>query len=118
MKRSNAPIFWSLFGAGGVLSALFGPVLVFVTGIAALNGFDLPADALAYPRVLAFAQAPLGAAFLFGVIALFLWHAAHRIYHCLHDFGVHVGMPSRFLLYGSALIGTIAAAVILLTIGA
>ena len=34
MRRSNAPIFWSLFGAGGVLSALIGPMLVFITGIA------------------------------------------------------------------------------------
>ncbi|MEI6722867.1 MAG: fumarate reductase subunit D, partial [Betaproteobacteria bacterium] len=32
MKRSNAPIFWSLFGAGGMLSALTGPALVFITG--------------------------------------------------------------------------------------
>ena len=31
---SNAPIFWLLFGAGGVLSALFGSALVFITGIA------------------------------------------------------------------------------------
>ena len=34
MKRSNKPIFWSLFGAGGMLSALVGPGLIYVTGIA------------------------------------------------------------------------------------
>ena len=33
--RSNQPVFWLLFGAGGMLSALFGVGLVFVTGIAA-----------------------------------------------------------------------------------
>ena len=34
MKRSNAPVFWLLFGAGGMLSALLGAMLVFITGIA------------------------------------------------------------------------------------
>ena len=33
-KRSNAPIFWGLFGAGGMIAALVGPMLVFITGIA------------------------------------------------------------------------------------
>ena len=117
MKRSNAPIFWSLFGAGGVLSALLAPVLVYVTGIGVPTGAGLPPDALAYSRVLAFAQNLGGKALLFVVIALFLWHAAHRIYHCLHDFGVHPGLPTKLLLYGSALAGTAAAAVLLLALG-
>jgi fumarate reductase subunit D len=30
MKRSNAPIFWLLFGAGGMLSALLGTALVLI----------------------------------------------------------------------------------------
>ena len=34
MKRSIAPIFWLLFGAGGTLSALLCAMLVFITGIA------------------------------------------------------------------------------------
>src|SRR5213076_842866 len=38
MKRSNKPIFWSLFGAGGMLSALIGPMLIFITGIAVPTG--------------------------------------------------------------------------------
>ena len=33
MKRSNAPIFWLLFGAGGMLSALLGTALVLITGL-------------------------------------------------------------------------------------
>ena len=117
MKRSNAPIFWSLFGAGGVLSALVGPVLVFITGIAAPTGVGMPPAALAYSRVLAFAQSLGGKAALFAVIALFLWHAAHRIYHCLHDFGAHPGAATKVLLYGSAFAGSVAAAWLLLAIG-
>ena len=116
MKRSNAPIFWSLFGAGGVLSALLAPVLVYITGIGVPTGAGMPAEALAYPRVLAFAETLGGKAFLFFVIALFLWHAAHRIYHCLHDFGVHPGLPTKLMLYGSALAGTVVGAVLLLAL--
>ena len=86
-KRSNAPIFWSLFGAGGMLSALIGPALVFVTGIAVPLGFLLGTDAMSYPRMLHFAGNWAGKAFVFAVIALFLWHAAHRIFHSLHDLG-------------------------------
>ena len=44
MKRSNAPIFWLLFGAGGMLAALLGPVLVAITGIAVPLGWPLRAD--------------------------------------------------------------------------
>ena len=116
-KRSNAPIFWSLFGAGGVVSALLGPVLVLIVGIAVPLGLGISHDALAYPRVLAFAQSFAGKLFLFGVIALFLWHAAHRMYHCLHDFGVHPGAGIKLLLYGSAFAGTVAAAVLLIPLG-
>lgn len=116
-KRSNAPIFWSLFGAGGVVSALVGPVLVLVVGIAVPLGFGISRDALAYPRVLAFAQSIGGKLFLFGVISLFLWHAAHRIYHCLHDFGVHPGAATKWLLYGAAFAGSVASALSVLRIG-
>lgn len=55
-KRSNAPIFWALFGAGGMLSAVLGPMLVFITGIAVPLGLLLPADTMSYPKMLAFAQ--------------------------------------------------------------
>ena len=117
MKRSNVPIIWSLFGAGGALAALLGPVLVFITGIAAPAGQGLPADTLTYARMLAFAQHWAGKVFLLAVVSLFLWHAAHRIYYCLHDFGVRAGTGVRLLLYGSALAGTVATAWILLAIG-
>ena len=117
MKRSNAPIFWLLFGAGGMLSALLGTVLVFITGIAVPLGWPPPGDLLSYPRMLAFAQHVLGKAFLFLVIALFAWHAMHRILHSLHDVGIRIGAMSKLACYGTALLLTVVAGGGLLAIG-
>lgn len=117
MKRSNAPIFWALFGAGGMLSALIGAVLVFITGIAAPSGTLLPREMLSYSRVLAFSQHWAGKAFLFVIISLFLWHSVHRIFHTLHDIGIHAGLGAKLICYGGALAGTIATAVVLMRLG-
>ena len=116
-KRSNAPIFWGLFGAGGMLSALFGPALVFITGIAVPLGLLLPKGTMAYPKMLAFAQNFIGKGFIFAIISLFLWHAAHRIFHSLHEIGIHAGFGAKLLTYGIALAGTVISATVLLRIG-
>jgi fumarate reductase subunit D len=117
MKRSNKPVFWSLFGAGGMLSALVGPMLIFITGIAVPLGVLLPRDTFAYDRALAFAQSFPGRVALLLVISLFLFHGLHRMYHCLHDVGVHVGAALKALFHGLAIAGTLAAAWLLATIG-
>ncbi len=116
MKRSNEPIFWSLFGAGGMLAALIGPALVFITGIAVPMGLVFAPDTMSYAHVLALAQNWLGKCFLFAVVALFLWHAAHRIAILLHDFGVHAVTAVKLCSYGGALLGTIVAGYALLRI--
>jgi fumarate reductase subunit D len=117
MKRSNEPIFWSLFGAGGVLSALIGPVLIFVTGIAVPLGFLLPPQTMSYTNVLAFAQHPLGKVALLVVIALFLFHGCHRMVHSLHDLGFRTGPRAQRWFYGFATVGTLLTAGLLLAIG-
>ena len=117
MKRSNAPVFWLLFGAGGMLSALLGPMLVFITGIAVPLGWPLPSALLTYPRMLAFAEQWWGKAFLAAVVALFAWHALDRIFHSLHDLGVHTGAVAKMICYGGALVMTVVAAGALLAVG-
>lgn len=116
-KRSNAPFFWLLFGAGGMLSALLGSALVLITGLAAPLGWGLKSDFMAYPRVLAFSQHFVGKGFVLVVVALFAWHAAHRIFHSLHDVGIHNGTLAKILCYGSALLMTLVLVVCLLHIG-
>jgi fumarate reductase subunit D len=116
-KRSNAPIFWALFGAGGMLSALTGPVLVFIVGIAVPLGFLLPHETMSYPHMILFAQHGAAKLFILAIIVLYLWHAAHRIYKSLHDVGIHPSPKSRLACYGSALLGTVVAVVAVLAIG-
>ncbi len=114
--RSNQPVFWLLFGAGGMLSALFGVGLVFVTGIAAPLGFE-PRAVMSYADLVAFTRNWAGKAFVFAVVSLFMWHGAHRIYHTLHDLGVPTGFAAKLACYGTALLVTVTAAEALLKIG-
>ena len=115
--RSKQPIFWLLFGAGGMLSALVGWMLVFVTGIAVPAGLVLAPDAMSYDNMIAFHRHWAGKAFTFVVIALFLWHGAHRIFHSLHDLGVGARSASAWVCYGTAFAGTVVVAAALLSIG-
>jgi fumarate reductase subunit D len=118
MKRSNEPIFWSLFGAGGVLSALVGPVLILVTGLLVPAGIWLPSDAMSFERMQAFAGHWLGKLVILAVISLFLWHGMHRVYHGLHDIGMHARTGAMVVCYGVALAGTLATAWLVLAIRA
>ena len=117
MKRSNAPIFWLLFGAGGMLAALLGTMLVFITGLAVPLGFTLRPGLMGYPRMLAFAHNPIAKLFLLAVIALFAWHAVHRILCSLHDIGIHKGLLAKSVCYGGALFISLVAGTHLLMLG-
>ena len=117
MKPSRQPPLWLLFGAGGMLSALVGWMLVLITGIAAPLDLMSARTLLSYDNVLAFARNPLGKAFVLAVISLFMWHAAHRIYHTLHDFGVRTGPGAWLACYGVSLGVTLLAAGWLLALG-
>ena len=115
MKRSNAPIFWLLFGGGGVLAALFGTILVFITGIASPLGWL--GRTMSYEHMLAFARNPIGKLFVLAIVSLFAWHAAHRILCTLHDVGIHKGLLAKSLCYGAALVVTLVTALNLLRVG-
>ena len=114
-KRSNEPVFWSLFGAGGVIVAFILPVIIFITGLAFPLGI-MPPEALAYDRIHSFATNWAGKLFILAVISLTLWHAMHRIFLALHDLGVKRGRAFfRWLCYGTAFLGTLIPLVLLIT---
>ena len=76
MKRSREPVFWTLFGAGGMLSALVGPVLIFTTGIAIPIGFLLPQQTMDYTNMLALMRMPVGKVAALTVISSSATHVA------------------------------------------
>ncbi|PYU32856.1 MAG: fumarate reductase subunit D [Acidobacteria bacterium] len=113
MAKSNEPIWWSLFSAGGVVAAFLVPVLILITGIAWPLGL-LPGDALQFAKMQALLSHPLTRVFCFVLISLPLFHWAHRFRFTLIDVGLKsIHTLVAVLCYGAAIAGTIAAAVIL-----
>jgi succinate dehydrogenase subunit D len=113
MAKSNEPIWWSLFSAGGVVAALLVPVHIFLTGIAWPLGI-LPADTLQFPRMQALLAHPAVRLYCFILISLPLFHWAHRFRFTLVDLGLkRIRTLIAVLCYGAAIGGTVTAAVIL-----
>jgi fumarate reductase subunit D len=117
MKRTVAPVFWLLFGAGGVIAALFGPALVIITGLAAPSGVGLRSALMDYAHAMAFARHPFGKLVLLAGISLFAWHGAERIYLTLKDMRLGPKLMLAWLCYGSAGAVTLVTIVALLAIG-
>ena len=111
VKRTIAPVFWLLFGAGGMLSALFG------TGMVIVTGFLLPGNSPDYAAVLGLARHPLVKLGLLAVISLFFWHGAERLYLTLKDMRAGSDIVLKLVTYGVAALVTIVTFTLLLSIG-
>jgi fumarate reductase subunit D len=113
MAKSNKPIFWSLFAAGGTLAAFLAPVLVLLFLLVSLGH---PPDLLSYAKLHAFAAHWFGKVFLLAVVTLFLWHAAHRLRVTLYDFGLRQDSIVAVVVYLTAASGTLLSVLYLLRI--
>jgi fumarate reductase subunit D len=106
MARSAKAVPWFIFAAGGTITAFVLPVMLFVTNLAPSVG--LFTDAMSYETMHAFVGNWLVKLVLFGIIGLGLWHAAHRLRVCAHDFGIRADTIVAYVVYGLAGIGTLA----------
>lgn len=113
MAKSNKPIVWGPFAAGGTLTAFLTPALMVLTLLAALG--QVP-EALSYERLHAFGANWLGKAALAATIGLSLWSAAHRLRITAYDLGLRADSLVAALVYTGAVAGTAAALVFLLRI--
>jgi fumarate reductase subunit D len=115
LKRHPEPLLWLLFSAGGVAGALLIPVVLVLFGLAFPLGWLVPPE---YPRIHALVTHPLTRLALFVACGLSLVHAGHRLRYTLYD-GLqiqHLNEVIALACYGGALVGTLAAAYVLLTI--
>ena len=114
LRRSDEPIWWALFSAGGVCFAVVVPGAILVLGILAPLGL-LPTSAGSLPYqqartlLVEYLWALPGLAFVVAAICLPLFHAAHRIHHGGHDLKIHLGGIGKWLCYGGAAVASAAA---------
>jgi fumarate reductase subunit D len=113
MARSNKPIVWGPFAAGGTITAFLTPALVLVTLLAALGHAP---DLLAYDRLHALASHWLAKVAFAGMVFLSLWSAAHRLRITCYDLGIRADTLVATLVYAAALAGTGASVLYLLRI--
>ena len=106
-KRRVEPLVWLMFSAGGVLAAVFLPILILLFGLAfPLGWFDPPG----YDHLHAVVRSPLTFVVLLGLFVLMLVHSAHRFRYTLYD-GLQLKRKRTVaaLCYGAAVVGSIAA---------
>jgi fumarate reductase subunit D len=112
ITRHPEPLLWMLFSAGGVLSAMFMPILVLLFGIAFPLGW---LDAPSHEHMSAVLRNPVTRLVLFALCVLSLFHWAHRFRHTLYD-GLqikHLNEVIALLSYGVAVAGSVIATMLL-----
>jgi fumarate reductase subunit D len=113
-KRRIEPILWLLFSGGGVMVAVFLPVLVLLFGLAFPLGWMAPPD---HEDLLAVVSHPLTLLFLLVLFVLALFHWAHRFRYTLYE-GLQLKRlqrPIAVLCYGGAVLGSLVSALVLWT---
>lgn len=116
LKRIIAlePLWWSLFGAGGMVAAFLLPVHIFIQGIVIPLGWVSP-EMLGYDRMVTLIGSPLIKIYLFFLIMLPLFHSAHRIRLILEDLRIYwLDNILPFFCYGGAIVLTIATFLVIL----
>ncbi len=110
MARSNEPIWWSLFSAGGVVAAFFFPITILITSIV------VPAGWLKAEDLHELVVHPLTRLYLFVLISLPMFHWAHRFRYVAVDLGFkRISSILPTVCYGTALVVTLLALYYLVT---
>ncbi len=77
--RADEPIYWLMFGAGGMAAAMVLPAIVILMIFAGLFGCEVDSGLFCYDQIKGMLGNWFLAIILFGVTASLFWHALHRI---------------------------------------
>ncbi|MFY9327303.1 MAG: fumarate reductase subunit FrdD [Georgfuchsia sp.] len=110
MAKSNKPIIWGTFAAGGTVAAFVAPILILLFLLAALGHAPPGLD---YMKLHAVAAHWFGKVVIFGVIFLLLWSQAHRLRITCFDFGLRADTLVAIVFYALAGFGSVATLVYL-----
>lgn len=100
--RSDEPIFWLLFGGGGMAVGIVFPAIVIILLAAGLSAPDLTSGLLNFEQAKAIFGNWFVALVLFSAVFAAFFHAFHRMYHSLHDVGIHTTKLHHYVFYGAA----------------
>ena len=118
LKKINAlePLWWSLFGAGGMVAAFLLPAHIFIQGIAIPLGWVSP-DMFNYSSLIGIVGNPIVKIYLFFMIILPLYHAAYRIRLTLEDLRIEwLNHILPLIFYGGATGLTVVTLIVLIRI--
>ena len=108
MARSNEPVWWSLFSAGGVVAAFLMPVTILLTAIL------IPAGWMSAEQLSELLEHPLSRLYLFVLISLPMFHWAHRFRFVMVDLGFKsVAGVLPIICYATAILVSVVAVFIL-----
>jgi len=111
VAKSNEPLIWSLFSAGGVVAALCVPVHIVLLGLLVPLGVIEISN---YEDFVAVLLHPVTKLYWFVLVSLPLFHWAHRFRFTLVDLGLKkFDFVIAFVCYASAVVGTGYSAVVL-----
>lgn len=113
-KRRILPLVWLTFSGGGVIAAVFLPVLIVLFGLAFPLDWISPPD---HDHLDAVVGNWLTRLVLFGLFVPMLVHSAHRFRYTLYD-GLQLKRKVliALLCYGAALVGSFMSLVVLLSL--
>ncbi len=99
--RSDEPMYWLMFGAGGMVAAIVLPVVILIMIIAGITSSDPTTCLLNFSQVTTIFSNWLLSLIVFGTVFLLSFYALHRMHHSSHDFGIHSKI-TWYIAYGTA----------------